>query len=187
LPNKHKGKYVYEYLSGLKQVTVTCSIDGIGEVTEYLRVNSKFDKQVKMIDRISKSDNVDYLLINFCVSNLSLLRVSEFIEYYHSNWRNLGIKLTYSTPSLEHIMSPSALPAELKTDTLLKMNQIRHKYKDCKDIQEFIHSILRTVFYRNVNASESFNKLMDYLRNTDKLLNQDTLSVFPILKDYYET
>lgn len=80
---KFNNNDVIEVLKGLKKCVVNCSLDGLGEVGEKIRVGSNFEVFKSNIMRVRKETNVG-LNVHCVVSRDNVMEIPELIEWVES-------------------------------------------------------------------------------------------------------
>lgn len=164
------------------EVWIKASIDGIGEVNDYLRYPSKWSVIQENCRRALSRPNIN-LIVTTALSNLSLLRYYEVLAWGHELNLNLFITAVHE-PS---VMNPHVLPQELKVQLLQRYLSIKQDiYNDMRDRSRMSLDTCISVCQSNVKEelpdfkdSLGFFKQHDSVRPRQKLEN-----VFPELEFY---
>jgi sulfatase maturation enzyme AslB (radical SAM superfamily) len=92
-----------EHINGFSNVTFIVSIDGIGDVNDYIRSNSKWSAIVKNLDWICQ--NEFSVSLNTVVSVYNAARVHEIFEFLDHRFPNLAVNLV-SASSPGNLLDP---------------------------------------------------------------------------------
>ena len=165
----------FDYIPHFNRVTVVASVDGVGEVNDYIRRRSKWKQIEKNVKLLKKYDNVQ-IDLNGTLTFISVLRFHEVFEYYkkHKEFTDLNWWLI-SEPSLTKVNN---LPQKLK-DKLIPMYE---QYEEAFDIVNALKM--------DPDPDSNVKEVLQYLLDTDKAYKgtkweMNLFDVFPELEEYY--
>jgi len=161
------------YIPHFKRVAMVASVDGIGEVNDYMRRKSDWKEIEKNIDILQKSDNVD-VDFNGLVSFLSVMRFHEVIDY---------VKNTTKVDQLNWAMLED--PKHLRVNNLPQpiKDKLIPLYEEWPDIK----SALEMDPEPEVDIQDVFDYLIKHdLHYKGTKWERNLFDVFPELKPYYE-
>jgi pyruvate-formate lyase-activating enzyme len=152
---------VIKLLESFRRVHIYLSIDGYGEVNEYIRYGSNW----KMIEKnVKKWRNVDIRLkLATVVSAYSLFRLDELFEWWGTDY-NEHLIINLNFPDQMRITS---LPPEIFTNCFERLKKYKHPR---------LKQILSTYSYVENERFLRVTKILDDIRNTDyKILYKGNL------------
>lgn len=166
-----KHKFV-NYIPHFKSIAMVASVDGVGDVANYLRRKSDWKEIEKNIDILQKFDNVK-VDFNGLVSFLSVLRFYEVVDYVRDN--DFVHQLNWAMLEWPPHLRVNNLPQKLKDELI-------PKYKEWPDIT----SALEMPAEVGINIQNIF----DYLIKHDKVyegtkFEYNLFDIFPELEEYY--
>lgn len=161
--------------NNFKQVYIKGSIDGAGDVNDYLRYPSKWEDIIKSIDLIRLS-GLEFV-VTTAMTNLSLMRYYELLEW---SLENNILDMFQSVVDNVPVLQPTNLPLSIKAELLEKyLNLKKHIESD------------RTMFVldscismcKSENDASTFD-LIEYLKKHDNLRGTDFRKIWPELSQY---
>jgi MoaA/NifB/PqqE/SkfB family radical SAM enzyme len=155
-----------------KHVIIKASIDGVGEVNEYLRYPLTWEKVEESIEKIQKFPEIG-LLVTTALSNLSLMRYYELIDWcLEKNIADMFITPVDNTEELYYINLPDNVKKNLTTKLIerKKLSSLNDSYKRC------INFALESI--KNSNTFEP-SKIKKFLNIHDAHRNTNYKNVFP--------
>jgi len=114
-----------------KKVVILTSIDGIGQVNDYIRWGSKFSVVEK---NFIKSTKLFDHMIATCVSALNVHRYNEIKEFAEAHNSQIDYKMVKDIPALD----PWNVPEEFKKDICHEHKDISKKTSNTKALFEYI-------------------------------------------------
>jgi sulfatase maturation enzyme AslB (radical SAM superfamily) len=126
------GRTVHDYWPHFKSVAVNISLDGIGDVYEYIRSNSEWNKVVENIKEIQTIPNVRRVVGAVTVQVSNILQLDKIIEYFLND---LGIIFHTHRVSYPKLLSAQVLPKELKSLAIKRLLNAKDRIKKYKMIQ----------------------------------------------------
>jgi len=155
-----------------KHVIIKASIDGVGAVNEYLRYPLTWSKVEESIDTLKKFPDIG-LLVTTAMSNLSLLRYYELIDWcLQKKIVDIFISPVNNISELHY----SNIPDSCKNNLIKELTQRKNNKK-------LNNSYIRCINFALESISNSFEfkdkELYDYLNAHDKHRNTDFGNVFP--------
>ena len=161
--NTNSSKFVHkewkEFVSN-RDSTIMLSLDGIGEVGEWVRYGLKMDVWERIALRWKSISKVH---CNFVLTNYNIFNLQDTVNFLD----DLGIEIRKTNCFVPECLSPEYLPDEIKEDLP-------------KD--SFIQSILNNNKYDRDHCKQ-FLKYTDYLQTFSRA-PQDALYIYNRLKDY---
>jgi MoaA/NifB/PqqE/SkfB family radical SAM enzyme len=126
------GRTVHDYWPHFKSVAVNVSLDGIGDVYEYIRGNSEWNKVVENIKEIQTIPNVRRVVGAVTVQVSNILQLDKIIEYFLND---LGIIFHTHRVSYPKLLSAQVLPKELKSLAIKRLLNAKDRIKKYKMVQ----------------------------------------------------
>lgn len=159
--------------SKIKKVDLVVSVDGVGNVFDYIRGNDKFNYDIckKNIDYYSTLDNID-LKFNVVVQNLNIHQMLET----HSMLKSFGTTVNYITLSMPNFLAPNVMPAESRQTVYSNFVKNSRQFDSYEGIMQNIHKLL--LIEPEQSVYEQFKKITLAL---DQRRNQNILDVAPHL------
>lgn len=161
--NTNSSKFVHkewkEFVSS-RDSTIMLSLDGVGEVGEWVRYGLKMDVWKRIALRWK---SISEVYCNFVLTNYNIFNLQDTINFLD----DLGIEIRKTNCFLPEYLSPEYLPDEIKEDL---------------PTDSFIQSILNDNKY-NRDHCRQFLKYTDYLQTFSRA-PQDALYIYGRLKDY---
>lgn len=164
-----------------KSVFIKGSIDGIGEVNDYLRypsVWSEIEANIQLIQSFPKID----LVMTTALSNLAMIKFYQVIEWCAE--RNLNLFIT--SVNEPEVMQPSLLPVKVKQKLLPIYTELKSRLAG-KVWNRTEHCIDSAIHICSEPTTGDFSKFKSWIEQHDKLRNNSVTKVFAELIDYVET
>lgn len=169
-----------DFLSNnFKFVYIKASIDGIGQVNNYLRYPSEWQNLETRVLLAQNYSNVS-LLVTTALSNLSLMRYYHIVEWAIKN----SIKDLFLSP----VEGPKELqlgnlPIDIKNNLLKIYQDLKKKYSG--QLTGRIEFVIDTCINgcQMVNNTD-FSKSIPWLQRHDQLRGTNLLDIFPELEPY---
>lgn len=174
-----------EYLdSNFKSTMIKASLDGVGTVNDYLRYPSKWEEISENLSMLKEYSNITSVLVTSVLSNLSVIKFYNLINWCVDNNIEDLVVLTLRQPV--H-MQPHILPAELKKQLLSTYTQLRETHKHAGDrILECIDTCIGIC--NNDNATDAeFNQALEWYQTHDRHRGNNIFDTFPELIPYAKT
>jgi hypothetical protein len=186
-----KGKRnVFEYWPKFKSVTVHASIDGVGDLYEYIRTNANWNEVSDNIQKIKQIPTVKRIMASVAVQATNILYLDKIIEHFLDTmevtfWNNF---VRYPT-----LLSAQVLPKDLKSIAIDRLITVRSKvptFKMCiKDpytvtvAYNQIDNIIK--FLQGDDSNYLWNDFVEFNHILDKTRKQGPLEIIiPEFKDY---
>jgi MoaA/NifB/PqqE/SkfB family radical SAM enzyme len=118
------GRTVHDYWPHFRSVAVNISIDGIGQVYDYIRGNSDYSEVVSNIKEIQKIPNVRRIVGAVAVQVSNVLILDQMIEEFLDN---LDIFFYTNMVRYPNVLSPQVLPQPLKDLAIEKLQAAKQK------------------------------------------------------------
>jgi MoaA/NifB/PqqE/SkfB family radical SAM enzyme len=183
------GRTIHEYWPYFKSVAVNVSIDGIGDVYEYIRGNGSWGEVVKNIQEIQKIDHVSRVVGAVAVQVSNVLILDKMIEYFLDD---LGIVFYTNIVNYPNVLSPQVLPPYLKALAIQRLDFVKERVPHFKYVKE--NPILKDITLGQINGIINFlrardqthlwSECIEFNRRLDKTRNQSFDTVNPEFKSY---
>jgi hypothetical protein len=169
-----------DFLSkNFKFIYIKASIDGIGQVNDYLRYPSVWQDLEPRILLTKNYPNVE-LLVTTALSNLSLMRYYQVIEWTIKN----SIKDIFLSPvSIPTELKIVNLPTDIKNDLLKIYQDLKKNYSEqLTDQTNFaIDTCINSC--QDVDKND-FSKSINWVQRHDQHRGTNLLDIFPELEPY---
>ena len=179
-------KTVIKLWNQFKHVKVFLSIDGTGDVLEYIRYPIKYSNVIEVFDLIEEhsDDNIRYVM-HYTVNALNLLNVPDFIEY--------KMKLPYNKISptelitIDCVLGPdflaiNVLPKNLVEAVLTRLSELTTTYPMHHMTIQSMHDKILTSY--NTSSGATLNDTIVYCRDLDSIRNTDSSFILNPIQAY---
>lgn len=184
------GRNVWDYWPKFKSIAVNVSIDGFGDVYEYVRGNGKWNDVVANIREIQKMPNISRIVGAVTVQVANIMQLDQCCEKWLDE---LGIVFYTHRVAYPNLLSIQVLPPELKTIAIDRLESVKERLDTFKLVQQ--HPIIKKVAERqlqdNINYLKAkdqhhrWNDMLEFNRRLDKTRNQGPIeSIVPEFKSY---
>ena len=175
-----KEKLLHKLAKNFKTVGIALSIDGIGDMFEYLRKNGDWNKVKDNLimfynfHKIANYSNI-YLNYTFTISWINVITLPEMTTWVRKN--TPGFKIWYNLVHAPSFMSLWNIPTGLKKEIIKNLSTYnwQNNKKDIEGLINFMNS-------KSID-DEMFNNTMKKLLLLDKYRNDNSLE---LLKNYYK-
>lgn len=166
--------------NNFKDVLIKGSIDGYGEVNDYLRYPSEWNTITNALKMI-QSRGINFILTT-ALSNIALLRYDELVKWANDNMVN---DLFISMVSMPSELTCDLLPLELKKKTLTKLLLIKDEfYGKMSDRTDYAIDSCIALCSSETNNLDEFSNTIGWLKKHDTIRDTDIFKIFPELQDY---
>ena len=184
-----KGISILDYWKNFKGVWLYVSIDGIGNVYDYIRTGAKFTEVEANLDQVVQDQSVCFeqigVVCTIQVYNVfQLPKIMDYFSkkgiYFHSN------RVTYPA-----FLNSQVLPQNLKDQVTKSILEYREKlYKEKPFEKKVIKNLNRHIqdHINHINGKDCSHllpDLVDYTKRMDQSRQTDVLSVVPELKSLF--
>jgi molybdenum cofactor biosynthesis enzyme MoaA len=183
------GRNIHDYWPYFRSVAVNVSLDGIGDVYNYIRGNSDWDQVVANIKEIQTVPNVSRIVGAVAVQVSNVLILDKMIEYFLDD---LGIVFYTNMVNYPNVLSAQVLPNELQVLAIEKLLAVKSKLQDYKLVKENpmllkltegqIDGVINFLTARNRN--ELWKDCIEFNQKLDRTRNQNFFDVTPEFKLY---
>lgn len=142
---------IRDYWLHFRSVAVNVSIDGIGDVYNYIRGNSDWESVVTNIKEIQKIQNVSRVVGAVAVQVSNILILDKMIEYFLND---LGVIFYTNMVSYPDVLSIQVLPKQLKQKATDTLNFAKLQVKDHKLVKE--HPMLLDLTLKQIDGVINF-------------------------------
>jgi len=184
-----KGRTIHEYWPHFRSVAVNVSIDGIGDVYEYIRGNANFSEVVENVKTIQAIPNVSRVVGAVAVQVSNVLILDKMIEYFLDD---LGIVFYTNMVNYPNVLSIQVLPNELKSIAIKRLIAVKLRVPEFKHVKA--NPILLDItnkqidgvinFITSKNTTHLWSECVEFNRRLDITRNQSFTDVTPEFIDY---
>jgi MoaA/NifB/PqqE/SkfB family radical SAM enzyme len=151
-----KGRTVHDYWPHFRSVAVNVSIDGIGDVYNYIRSNGNYDEVEANIKVIQAIPNVSRIVGAVAVQVSNVLILDEMIEHFLDR---LGVVFYTNMVQYPNVLSAQVLPSELKEMAINKLQAVRSRVPTFKYVIE--NPILLEITNKQIDGIINFLNAKD--------------------------
>ena len=182
---------VLELWKEFKGIKLLASIDAIGNLNNYIRYPSnweKIDKNLQYIEKNHKEFNIEECMLSATIQILNVLRLEELYEYLSQ------FSFIVPVPNLVNLHVPrhfqtTSLPNKLKILAGIKLGNLKEKYESkipphYKYLTDNIPQIIKFMHSYNGQKDGQFDNFLEFQKKFDKKREIDLFSVCPELKSY---
>ena len=153
----NKGRTIHEYWPHFRSVAVNVSIDGIGDIYNYIRGNGDWNDIIKSIKDIQRIPNVSRVVGAVAVQVSNVLILDQMIEYFLDK---LDIVFYTNMVNYPNVLSAQVLPLPLKELAILRLEAVKLKVPNFKYVRE--NPILLDITLKQIDG------VINYLRAKDQ-------------------
>lgn len=146
-----KGRTIHDYWPHFRSVAVNVSIDGIGDVYNYIRGNADWNQVVDNVKEIQKIPNVSRVVGAVAVQVSNVMQLDKMIEYFLND---LGIIFYTNMVSYPDVLCIQVLPEHLKEQATINLNFAKMYLEDYKLIKE--HPMLLDLTLKQIDGVINF-------------------------------
>jgi MoaA/NifB/PqqE/SkfB family radical SAM enzyme len=183
------GRTVHEYWPHFRSVAVNVSLDGIGDVYEYIRGNSDWSLVVKNIKEIQTIPNIARIVGAVTVQASNVLMLDKMIEYFLDD-----LEIIFHAHRVEYpkVLSAQVLPPKLKELAIQRLQDVSYRVEDFKFVKkhpQLLEYTLRQI-KDNINylsardQSDKWKDCIAFNQALDSTRNQSFFDVTPEFKNY---
>jgi len=181
---------IWEYWPKFKSIAVNVSIDGIGDVYEYIRGNGRWSELVHNIRQIQSVPNISRIVGACTVQISNVMILDKIIECFLNE-----LCIVFHSHRVEYpkVLSAQVLPAELKKIAIKKLEDVKQRVSEFKYVKEnpqllnyTLNQIQDNINYLNARNQNNlwqdtieFNKRLDNSRNC-----RNFFEITPEFKNY---
>ena len=172
----YDGFKLLDYIPKFKDVTFTVSLDGTGDLLEYIRWGSRWDDIVRNLDTLKKMPNVNIRIVHVTM-HYNVLDLMKTIDFFFSNRYITDAKKMDLQMANEPHNHVGALPKDLKQEAIRRI-QSSNWYTLLGDLRPKLDAIIdamRTTDYE-------FPK--DHIREMDQRRGCNVIDVVPEFGPY---
>lgn len=178
------GRTIQEYWPHFRSVAVNVSIDGVGQVYDYIRGNGSYHDVVSNVNQIRSMPNVRRVVGAVAVQVSNVLILDQMIETFLDK---LEIIFYTNMVNYPNVLCPQVLPADLKKLAISRLNDVKQRLHTFKLIKE--HPTLFTLtlgqidgvinFLNAKDQSEKWHDCIEFNRRLDISRTQSFTDVTP--------
>jgi sulfatase maturation enzyme AslB (radical SAM superfamily) len=183
------GRSVHEYWPKFRSVAVNVSIDGIGDVYNYIRGNSDWNLVVQNVQEIQKIPNVSRVVGAVAVQVGNIMSMDKIIEHFLND---LGIVFFTNMVKYPNVLSIQVMPEPLKKIAAVRLQDVRDRVPGFKLVQQ--HPLLKEITLEQINGiirfmysdhkPELWKDCLEFNRRLDVTRKQNLFEVVPEFKDH---
>ena len=183
------GRTIHDYWPHFRSVAVNVSLDGIGDVYNYIRGNSDFAQVEKNIREIQKFPNISRIVGACTVQVSNILSLDKTIEYFLDH-----LDIVFHTHRVEYpkVLSAQVLPEKLKALAIQRLQEVNYRIKDFKLVKRYPFLLEYTTrqIHDNINylrartQYEKWEDCVEFNHRLDQTRNQCFEEVTPEFKPY---
>lgn len=145
---------VLELWKNFKEVKILCSVDGFGEINNYIRHPSKWeviDKNLMFIDQHAREYKISEIILSCTVQLLNVMNLAELYSYL-KKFNNIIPALNLIPLHQPHYLQTTLLPAKAKTVATQRLLETAH---DLENKLPFAYEYLRENIFQIINLMNS--------------------------------
>lgn len=183
------GRTIHDYWPYFKSIAVNVSLDGIGDVYNYIRGNGDFSEVETNIREIQKIPNVSRVVGAFTAQAGNILQAAECIDYFINSMNIVFYSHRVSYPNL---LSAQVLPTALKDLAVKRLQDVAVRVNSFENVKKY--PILEKITHRqiqdNINYIQArdqnhlWQDFLEFNRKLDVTRNQSLLDVVPEFRPY---
>ncbi len=169
--HKHFQKDISELWKKFKDVSITVSVDGIGDIYNYIRQDADFERLKTNISNLRKSQCADELGGAFCLQIYNAFSICETFDYFINEFHFDVIY--FNTVGENPCLDSRIIPHRLKQDVISKMkryyNDIDNK-KWTPQIKKHVKKYIKqSIDFLNSNYKICVTQAKDFIEFSDIL------------------
>ena len=184
-----KGRTIHDYWPHFRSVAVNVSLDGIGDVYNYIRGNSDWEAVVSNIKEIQKIPNVSRIVGAVAVQASNVLILGDMIEHFLDE---LGIVFYTNMVNYPNVLSAQVVPQALKQQAIGRMLEVQNRLEDFKLVKAHPMlleltkgQILGVINYLSAeDRSNLWQDCVEFNRRLDVTRKQSFTDITPEFKSY---
>jgi len=184
-----KGRTVHDYWPHFRSVAVNVSIDGIGNVYDYIRGNGDWNNVVDNVKEIQAISNISRVVGAVAVQVSNVLILDKMIEEFLDK---LDIVFYTNMVNYPNVLSAQVLPGPLKNLAITRLLNVQDRLSGFKLVQQhpMLLSLTRgqiqgVINYLNANdQSDKWQDCVEFNRRLDATRQQSFTDVTPEFKPY---
>ena len=161
------GCHIKDYVARFKKIRISLSLDGYGNLNDYIRFPSKWDEIVNNYHQVKEYADIN---ISTTLTALSVLRLDELYQWVNS--QNLNTQ--WNTLHWPEVARIESLHPNIRKRLVKKYENTELEFL-CKELSKHI-----------LDWEEKWKKFISYLEAIDHVNGTDYKSVFPELCDLSE-
>lgn len=184
------GRNVWDYWPKFKSIAVNISIDGIGDVYEYVRGNARWNDVISNLREIQKMKNISRIVGAVTVQVANIMQLDKCCEMWLDELDMVFYTHRVAYPNL---LSIQVLPPELKNIAIDRLENVKSRLDSFSLVKK--HPIIKTIAERQIQDNINFLKakdqhhrwkdMIEFNRRLDKTRNQGPIELLvPEFKPY---
>jgi len=180
---------IWQYWPKFKSVAVNVSIDGIGDVYEYIRGNARWSELIHNVKQIQQIPNISRIVGAVTVQVSNIMQLDKICEYFLND---LGIVFHTHRVEYPRVLSAQVLPNDLRKVCIERLKSVSERVHKFKLVLEHPRLIEYTLgqLRDNINYLEArdqsfrWQDCIEFNQRLDKTRSQSFISVNPEFKPY---
>jgi len=183
------GRNIHDYWPHFRSVAVNVSLDGIGDVYNYIRGNSDWNQVIANIKEIQTIPNVSRIVGAVAVQISNIMTIDKMIEYFLDD---LGIVFYTNMVNYPDVLSVQVLPEHLKEEATVNLNFAKLHIEDYKLVKQ--HPMLLDLTLKQIDGiinfmwandhSTKWQDCIDFNLALDATRNQSFFDITPDFKNH---
>lgn len=177
--------WAYKIFPKFKDVSLFCSIDGIGRVNEIIRQGSSWtqiEENLQTLENDFEKLNLKAVHFNATIQNLNISNIGEMISYF-KKFRKLNNVPLFTNLYHPRYLSTQTLPKKYKEKVSLELEKLIKESAQLSE--ENIKNIYECLNYMNAIYSMKGHLLsMKYFKNLEKTYNFSLTEIIPDFDRY---
>lgn len=183
------GRTVHDYWPHFKSVAVNVSIDGVGQVYDYIRGNGSYSDVVSNIREMQKIPNVRRIVGAVAVQVSNVLTLDQIMEEFLDK---VGIIFYTNMVNYPNLLSAQVLPPPLKELAIQRLESVRVRlltFKHTMDdqwLRKLTEGQIQGVinYIRANDQGDKWKDCVEFNKKLDFTRNQNFFDVTPEFKNY---
>lgn len=184
-----KNRTIHDYWPYFRSVAVNVSIDGIHDVYDYIRSNSKFSEIEQNIKEIKSFSNVSRVVGAFTAQAGNILQAADCIDYFLNE---MGIVFYSHRVGYPNCLSAQVLPQPLKDLAIQRLESVEQRLFTFSAIEtnSLLEKVTRQQIKDNINylrakdQSHLWKDFLEFNKKLDSSRQQSLLKAVPEFEPY---
>lgn len=152
-----RSSWIDNILLKFKKIKINCSVDGTGEILEYIRYPSRWNvikKNLLLFKKISTENKHFVFDIEMCLHSLNFKNFDSLLEFCYNNEIGINCSLVYRIGNFDSkILNYDVLDQTFRQNTIEQIEQKKYKFKNT-NITQTLFDKLKNTPQRNLTNQE---------------------------------
>ena len=184
---KFKDAHVFDYWKKFKSVSVYASVDGIGDVYDYIRSGARFKDIESNLDQIMKNQSIsfDEIGVACTIQVYNVFQLPEIMDYFSKR----GIHFHSHRVTYPAFLNTQVLPRDLKAQASESILEYQLKVNKENLFEEYVIRNLNRHIKDHVNHMNGVDQshlipdLVDYTQRLDRIRKTNISCTVPQMKN----